>query len=112
MPMHRQRRPQTGKGASDPFRPLRRSALALGIATLLAATAHAQEAAPAQATPSTGTPTELDGVVVTGIRGSVYAHCSKWSSQARTRSSPTSDWSLPGRCDRAKRASGNMCPAR
>lgn len=36
MPMFRQCRPHAGNGATDPFRLLRRSALALGVATMLA----------------------------------------------------------------------------
>ena len=71
MPMLRKRHPDAGKSASSPIRPLRRSAIALGIATMLVATAHAQEPV-AQAAGSSDTPTELDGVVVTGIRGSVF----------------------------------------
>ena len=68
MPMLRKRHPHAGKCASNPIRPFRRSAIALGIATMLAATAHAQEA-PAE--PEADTPVELDQVVVSGIRGSV-----------------------------------------
>ena len=65
MPMLRQR-PYAGKGATDPFVRLRRRALALGVAAMLAATAQAQDAgAPAD-------PVELDKVVVSGIRGSVF----------------------------------------
>src|SRR5690606_27841014 len=65
MPMLRQR-PYAGKGATDPFVRLRRRALALGVAAMLAATAQAQDAgAPAD-------PVELDKIAVRGIRGSVF----------------------------------------
>src|SRR5690606_25518550 len=65
MPMLRQR-PYAGKGATDPFVRVRRRALALGVAAMLAATAQARDAgAPAD-------PVELDKVVVSGIHGSVF----------------------------------------
>ncbi|MCQ7043992.1 hypothetical protein MRO49_24835, partial [Escherichia coli] len=54
----------------------KRSAFALTIAALLAANAQAQDATAPQSEPAQaaeqGTAGELDSVVVTGIRGSVY----------------------------------------
>ena len=65
-----QRRPAAAvrAGRSD-GRKLQPTLLALGIAVMLAAPAYAQDAAPAQEAEKA---TELDAVVVTGIRGSVY----------------------------------------
>lgn len=67
----RQRRiaagPRAGRSAGRPLQP---TVLALGIALLLSAPAFAQEAATAEK--EGDKTTELDAVVVTGIRGSVY----------------------------------------
>ncbi|MDR7069957.1 TonB-dependent receptor [Pseudoxanthomonas japonensis] len=66
-----QRRPAAAirAGRSD-GRKLQPTVLALGIALMLAAPAHAQDAAASP--PGEKKATELDAVVVTGIRGSVY----------------------------------------
>ena len=53
-------------------RQFRRSTLALSVALLLAAPAYAQEQAQAQASTEGEKVTELDQVVVSGIRGSIY----------------------------------------
>ncbi|MEP6907536.1 MAG: TonB-dependent receptor [Pseudoxanthomonas sp.] len=50
----------------------RRSAVAIGIAAILATTAHAQEAVQTAPAPEEAKTTDLDKVVVTGIRASVY----------------------------------------
>ena len=67
----RQRRiaagPRAGRSAGRHLQP---TVLALGIALLLSAPAFAQEAT--TEAKEGDTPTELDAVVVTGIRGSVY----------------------------------------
>ena len=69
MPTLRKRHPAAGTAAAD-LRPYRRSAIAVGIALMLAANAQAQEAPPAA--DANQTATQLDTVTVTGIRGSVY----------------------------------------
>ncbi|MDH5831109.1 TonB-dependent receptor [Luteimonas sp. M1R5S18] len=69
MPTLRKRHPAAGTAAAD-LRPYRRSAIAVGIALMLAANAQAQEAPPAADADQTAT--QLDTVTVTGIRGSVY----------------------------------------
>lgn len=67
MPMLRKRHPHAGTCASNPIRPLRRSAIALGVGLVLAAThVHAQETPAGEAATS-----ELDRIIVTGVRGSL-----------------------------------------
>ncbi|MET0754914.1 MAG: TonB-dependent receptor [Pseudoxanthomonas sp.] len=69
------RTPASRFARRNSIRTLKHSAIALGIAALLSANAHAQDAQdanePAPAPAATKT-TDLDKVVVTGIRGSVY----------------------------------------
>nr|WP_298125832.1 TonB-dependent receptor [uncultured Pseudoxanthomonas sp.] len=66
-----QRRPAAAvRAVRSDGRKLQPTVLALGIAMMLAAPAYAQDAAPA--TQQEEAATELDAVVVTGIRGSVY----------------------------------------
>ena len=65
----RQRRISAGISLSN--RRLQRSAIALAIATLLSAGAQAQEATPAASGEKKVEATELDAVVVTGVRGAV-----------------------------------------
>ena len=69
MSMLRNRRPAAGPAGSDAIRTFRRSAIALGVAAMLLGTAHAQEA---DATAAGEAATDLDAVVVKGIRASVY----------------------------------------
>src|SRR5690606_31377820 len=66
------RRPATRSSGIDTLRTLRRSAVALGVAALLSAPLHAQDAgAPQPQQPQADTALDLDTVVVTGIRGAV-----------------------------------------
>ena len=66
-----QRRPAAAvRAVRSDGRKLQPTVLALGIAMMLAAPAYAQDTAPA--TQQEEAATELDAVVVTGIRGSVY----------------------------------------
>ena len=65
------RRPAARTAGFDPARTFRRNAIALGVAAMLAAPAYAQVAAD-QAPSATATdPTDLDIVVVKGMRGAV-----------------------------------------
>ncbi len=66
------RTPASRFARRNSVRSFKHSAIALGIAALLSTSAYAQEAAEPAAAPADTKATELDAVVVTGIRGSVY----------------------------------------
>ena len=68
MSMLRNRRPSDRAVDPGAIRTLRRSAIALGVAAILIAPVHAQDAGPASADDATS---ELDRIVVTGVRGSL-----------------------------------------
>jgi len=67
----RNRRPAVRKASFDPARALRRSAIALGVAAMLAAPAYAQVASDEAPSATAADPTDFDTVVVKGVRGSV-----------------------------------------